>query len=77
MMDQQEISRLRKRIATRPSGEFHFPDVYGPEWNKLYIGDKVRFGRDFLEAVRAGRLPGVADTGRKKDGGRVYRWRGN
>jgi hypothetical protein len=25
--------------------------------------------------VRAGKLPGVIDTGTKKGGGRVYRWK--
>lgn len=75
-MDPQEIARLRKRIAARPPGTFHFPDVYGPDWDHLFIGDKVRIGRTFLEAVRAGHFPGVQDTGRKTGGGRLYRWTG-
>ena len=75
-MDEKELSRLHKRIAKRTPGEFHYPEIYGPGWDDLWIGDKVRFGRNFLEAVRAGRLPGVEDTGRKKGGGRVYRWKG-
>jgi len=75
-MNDQEITRLRERLAERAPGEFHFPEIYGPAWDRLYIGDKVRIGRTFLEAVRAGRFPGVEDTGRKKGGGRVYRWAG-
>ena len=76
MMDDEEINRLRKRIVRRAPGPFHFPDVYGPDWDQLYIGDKVRKGRNFLEAVRAGKFPGVEDTGEKHDGGRIYRWCG-
>ena len=71
-MDDKEMSRLRSHIEKLPLGEFHFPDIYGKDWEKLYIGDKVRLGRDFLEAVRHGCFPGVEDTGRKKDGGHVY-----
>ncbi len=71
-----EIDRLRRRIAERAPGEFHFPEIYGPGWGRLWIGEKVRTGRAFLEAVRHGRIPGVEDIGRKKRGGRLYRWRG-
>ena len=72
-MNDSEIARLRARVAALSPGEFHFPPVYGPGWDRLYIGDKVRIGRQFLDAVRAGRFPGVEDTGRKKGGGRLYR----
>ncbi len=75
-MDKREIVRLRNRIVGREPGEFHFPEIYGPRWGALFIGDKVRRGREFLEAVRAGDFPGVEDTGRKKGGGRVYMWTG-
>lgn len=75
-IDRDEIERLRESIARRTPSEFHFPEVYGPGWDDLWIGDKVRTGRDFLEAVRAGHFPGVEDTGVKKGGGRLYRWRG-
>lgn len=75
-MDRTEIARLRARLAERPVGEFHFPEIYGPGWDDLWIGDKVKTGRQFLEAVRAGKFPGVEDTGLKKGGGRLYRWRG-
>jgi len=75
-LDRDEISRLRDRISELRPGEFHFPEVYGSGWDRLFIGDKVRIGRAFLEAVRAGLFPGVEDTGRKKGRGRVYRWLG-
>ena len=75
-MDPDEIARLRARLADRPAGPFHFPDLYGLGWDALWICDKVKTGRRFLEAVRAGKFPGVEDTGTKKGGGRLYRWRG-
>ena len=75
-MNLDETARLRARLAERPAGMFHFPDLYGPSWDDLWIGDKVKTGRRFLEAVRAGKFPGVEDTGVKKGGGRLYRWRG-
>ncbi|MFC4235120.1 DUF1413 domain-containing protein [Thalassospira xianhensis] len=73
LMDANEITRLQNRIAARNPGEFHFPEIYGPGWDALYIGDKVRIGREFLNAVRAGKFPNVEDTGQKRGGGRVYR----
>jgi len=76
VLDSDEIDRLRRRLAGRAPGEFHFPELYGPGWDDLWIGDKVATGRAFLEAVRAGKVPGVEDTGVKKGGGRLYRWRG-
>ncbi|MBJ3775515.1 DUF1413 domain-containing protein [Acuticoccus mangrovi] len=75
-LDDHAVGRLVRRLAERPPGEFHFPEIYGAGWDDLYVGDKVRLGRDFLTMVRAGRLPGVEDTGRKRAGGRIYRWRG-
>ncbi len=76
-MDQREITRLRKRLSSRKPGPFHFPELYGPDWDRLAIGDKVRKGRDFLRAVQDEAFPGVRDTGKKKDGGRLYRWCGD
>lgn len=73
LMDANEITRLQSRIAARDPGEFHFLEIYGPGWDTLYIGDKVRIGREFLNAVRAGKFPTVEDTGQKRGGGRVYR----
>lgn len=75
-MDDAELTRLRARLAQQPAGEFHLPEIYGPRWDALPIGEKVRTGREFLRAVRQERLPGVEDTGRKKGGGRLYWWRG-
>lgn len=72
-MDETLLNRLHERAAGFSPGEFHFPDLYGEGWDRLWIGDKVRIGRDFLNAVRAGKLPGVEDTGRKAGGGRIYR----
>ncbi|WP_339779887.1 DUF1413 domain-containing protein [uncultured Thalassospira sp.] len=71
-MTDDEITRLRHLIAKHPPGEFHFPEIYGPDWDRLYIGDKVKRGHAFMNAVRAGKFPGVTDTGAKKGGGRVY-----
>ncbi len=73
LMDANEIPRLQSRLAARAPGTFHFPEIYGPGWDTLYIGDKVRIGREFLNAVRAGKFPTVEDTGQKRGGGRVYR----
>ena len=73
LMDANEITRLQSRITTRAPGTFHFPEIYGPGWDTLYIGDKVSIGRHFLQAVRAGYFPTVEDTGQKRGGGRVYR----
>ena len=75
-MTDDDLARLRDTLADRPPGEFHLPGIWGPGWDALWIGDKVKTGRAFLEAVRRGRVPGVEDTGRKAGGGRVYRWRG-
>ncbi|APX22744.1 MAG: DUF1413 domain-containing protein [Rhodobacteraceae bacterium] len=72
-MDDTELTRLHDAAAGLPAGEFHLPELYGPDWDRLWIGDKVKTGRAFLQAVRAGRLPGIEDTGRKAGGGRIYR----
>jgi len=72
MLDEEDI---RTRLLGLEPGEFHFPALYGEGWNRLYIGDKVRLGREFFRAVRTGEFPGVEDTGRKKYGGRVYELR--
>ena len=29
LMDPNEIARLRARLAERPAGAFHFPEIYG------------------------------------------------
>ena len=75
-MDREEIDRLLARLRDWPAGEFHFPDLYGRGWDGLYIGDKVKTGRAFMNAVRAGKLPGGKSTGRKQRRGRVYVWSG-
>ncbi|RVV99152.1 DUF1413 domain-containing protein [Mesobaculum littorinae] len=75
-MQDCERDRLAGRLADFDTGEFHFPDLYGPGWDSLPIGEKVSRGRDFLKAVRNGDFPGVDDTGRKAGGGRLYRWDG-
>ncbi|MEQ5775041.1 DUF1413 domain-containing protein [Thalassospira sp. NFXS8] len=71
-MTDEEIIRLRHQINQLPTGNFHFPEIYGPDWDTLYIGDKVKRGHAFMNAVRAGKFPGIIDTGTKKGGGRVY-----
>lgn len=72
-MEQSEITRLRRAVASRAAGEFHFPEAYGSGWDDLPIGEKVARGHAFLDAVRAGTLPGIEDTGTKAGGGRLYR----
>jgi len=67
-----DMGKLRAAVAAQPPGEFHLSDAVGPDWEDLWIGDKVKTGNAFLRAVRNGEVPGVADTGRKADGGRVY-----
>ena len=72
-MTDDEISRLRAALAKREPGPFHFRDICAG-FDEMWIGDKVKAGHAFLDAVRAGRLPGVSDTGTKKGGGRLYLW---
>ena len=74
-MTQLDLDKLKGALAARAPGPFHFHELYGPDWDRLYIGDKVKFGNNFLKAVRAGKLPGVIDTGTKKGGGRLYLWK--
>ena len=71
-MTEDDIRRLRHNIARHPASTFHFPEIYGEGWDDLYIGDRVKLGHAFLDAVRAGKFPDVMDTGIKKGGGRVY-----
>ncbi|MFT0891230.1 DUF1413 domain-containing protein [Pseudochelatococcus sp. G4_1912] len=71
-MQAERLKILEKAIAGLEPGEFHFPEIYGPGWSELYVGDKVKLGRDFMNLVRKGRFAGVSDTGTKKVGGRVY-----
>lgn len=67
-----DMTTLRAAVASRPPGEFHLSEAVGADWESLWIGDKVKTGNAFLRAVRNGEVPGVADTGRKAGGGRVY-----
>lgn len=75
-LSDREVARLHAVLADRTAGPFHFPEIYGPKWDDLWIGDKVKLGRAFLNAVRNGVFPGVQDTGRKAGGGRLYHWKG-
>ncbi|WP_226623941.1 DUF1413 domain-containing protein [Alloyangia pacifica] len=72
-MDDDLLNRLRRDAQGLPQGKFHFPALYGAGWEDLWIGDKVKIGRAFLKAVRAGQIPDVEDSGHKVGGGRVYR----
>lgn len=67
-MTELDLKSLWAALATRNPGPFHFAALYGPAWAQLYIGDKVKYGHAFLNAVRAGKLPGVIDTGTKTGG---------
>lgn len=71
-MQPERLRALTTAIAALAPGEFHFPEIYGPDWNELYVGDKVKLGREFMNLVRKGRLPDVRDTGIKKAAGRIY-----
>ncbi|MGX1309023.1 hypothetical protein AB7M35_003781 [Amorphus suaedae] len=75
-MDEDLLVRISRAIAARAPGPFHFSEVYGPGWDRLYVGDKVKLGRDFMRAVDNGRFPRVVDTGRKAGGGRLYLLKG-
>ncbi|MBO6886578.1 MAG: DUF1413 domain-containing protein [Thalassospira sp.] len=74
-MTQLDLDKLKATLVTRAPGPFHFHEIYGQGWETLYIDDKVKLGHAFLNAVRAGKLPGVVDTGTKKGGGRLYLWK--
>ncbi|MCX8997063.1 single-stranded DNA-binding protein [Rhizobiaceae bacterium BDR2-2] len=71
-MQPERLKALEKAISALAPGEFHFPEIYGPDWNELYVGDKVKLGREFMTLVRKGYFAQVTDTGKKKAGGRVY-----
>jgi hypothetical protein len=66
---------IRAAVGRQPDGEFHLSNAY-EGWDRLSIGDKVKTGNVFLRAVRNGDFPEVEDTGRKSEGGRIYRKRG-
>ncbi|WP_296992849.1 DUF1413 domain-containing protein [Thalassospira sp. UBA1131] len=74
-MTQLGLDKLKATLAARSPAPFHFHEIYGQSWDALYIGDKVKLGHSFLNAVRAGKLPGVINTGTKKGGGRLYLWK--
>lgn len=74
-MDTHLRKRLQQRLMEWEAGEFHYPQLYGSAWEELWIGDRVKSGREFLNAVRKGEFPGVIDIG-KREGGRCYRWLG-
>lgn len=71
-MHTERLKALEKAIAVLGPGEFHFSEIYGADWSGLYVGDKVKLGREFMNLVRKGRFAQVTDTGRKKAGGRIY-----
>ncbi|MAY62101.1 MAG: DUF1413 domain-containing protein [Rhizobiales bacterium] len=71
-MDASETKKLRQAIAERPAGPFHFSDLYGAEWDKIRIGDKVKLGNAFQRAVVRHEFENVEDTGTKRGGGRLY-----
>lgn len=64
--------KLKGAIAERPDGPFHFSDLYGAQWDKIWIGDKVKLGNAFQRAVADGEFTNVTDTGTKRGGGRLY-----
>ena len=74
-MTQLDIDALKSTLKDRTPGPFHLAELYGADWDQFYIGDKVKIGHAFLNAVLAGKLPGVMDTGTKKGGGRLYLWK--
>jgi hypothetical protein len=67
-----DTTRIETALALRPAGPFHLSELYGDEWEKLWIGDKVRAGNEFQRRVAKGEFPLVEDTGRKTKAGRVY-----
>lgn len=71
-MQTERWNAVERAISTLPPGDFHFSAVYGPDWDALYVGDKVKFGREFMNLVRKGDVAKVSDTGKKKAGGRIY-----
>ncbi|MCA0919126.1 hypothetical protein [Pseudooceanicola nanhaiensis] len=73
---EERFAQVLRRLDSRAPGPFHYADLR-PDWTGLPLGEKVQSGHAFLDAVRAGQLPGVSDTGRKGDRGRVYHWAGS
>ncbi|MEF2070807.1 DUF1413 domain-containing protein [Consotaella aegiceratis] len=73
-MDDAEVARIRKALASRMPGPFHLSDLYGADWQRIWIGDKVKLGNAFQRAVSDGQFEfeGVEDTGRKAKQGRIY-----
>jgi len=71
-MQTERWNAVERAISALSPGEFHFSAVYGSGWDELYVGDKVKFGREFLNRVRKGDVAHVTDTGQKKAGGRIY-----
>jgi hypothetical protein len=71
-MLEQQLETLKRAIAALDYREFHFSEIYGAGWDALYVGDKVKYGREFFNRVRAGYFMGVEDSGRKNAGGRLY-----
>ncbi|WP_115718017.1 DUF1413 domain-containing protein [Gallaecimonas mangrovi] len=69
---EKTAAQLKQAISQLGPGPFHFSDLYGDSWQRLYIGDKVSFGRHFLQQVRQGNFWGVEDTGGKDAQGRIY-----
>ena len=51
--------------------KFSLPSLYGEsEWDKLYIGDKVMAGNQFLRQVRQGHYPDVKELPKDNQHGR-------
>ncbi|MBN9670850.1 DUF1413 domain-containing protein [Roseibium aggregatum] len=65
-------NRFAETLAHRSPGTFHFREIYGPDWEDLSIGDRVKLGNVFLRMVRNATFPDVRDTGQKNAGGRIY-----
>lgn len=76
-MDEPLRKHLQSQLQRLDPGEFHFSEIYGAGWEQLWIGDRVKLGHAFLNAVRKGEFPGVTDTGMKRREGRCYRWTGS
>ncbi|WP_258089031.1 single-stranded DNA-binding protein [Weissella fangxianensis] len=55
----------------RTNEKFSLPSLYGEsEWVKLYIGDKVMAGNQFLRQVRQGYYPDVKELPKDNQHGR-------
>lgn len=71
-MHTERLRALEATIAAGATGAIHFPEIYGSGRDELYVGDKVRLGREFMNLVRKGHFDHVADTGKKTAGRRFY-----